>query len=196
MNNINAVVQSFHCRKCDTFFNSTFILERHLTKCSERVRNVYPKNVYQTQGTQFDKLDSFGIEYTHEQTLFKNLAIFDFESICVQEESFKDTHTTNWIGKLIPISVSISSNLVKEPSFLCNSDPHHLVTSFIGALEILALQSKAKMKNLFFDIETMINIKLGSILPNVIIGESKQVWMIVITRLVLQLSSYRSKRNS
>ena len=128
------------------------------------MKNVYPKNVYQTQETLFDKLDSFGIEYTSEQTLFKNLAIFDFESICVQEESFKDIDSTKWIGKHIPISVSISSNLVKEPIFLCNLDPRHLVTSFIGALENLALQSKAIMKNLFFDIETTIKSKLGSIL--------------------------------
>ena len=49
---------------------------------------------------------------------------------------------------------------MEEPSFLCNSDPHHLVASFIGALENLASQSKAKMKNLFHDIE----IKLGTIL--------------------------------
>ena len=94
VNNINAVLQTFRCPNCDTFFNRTFNLERHLTTCSERVKNVYPKNVYQTQETLFDKLDSFGIEYTHEQTLFKNLAIFDFESICVQEESFKATDTT------------------------------------------------------------------------------------------------------
>ena len=146
------------------FFNRSFNLEQHLTTCSERVENVDPKNEYQTQETVFDKLDSFGIEYTHEQTLFENLAIFDFESICVQEESFKDTDTTKWIGKNIPISGSISSNLVKEPIFLCNSDPQHLVTPFIGVLENLALQSKAIMKNLFFDIETTINIKLGSIL--------------------------------
>ena len=164
VNNINAVFQSFRCPNCDTFFNKMFNLERHLTTCSERVKNVYPKNVYQTQKPLFDQLDSFGIEYTHEPTLFKNLAIFDFESVCVQEESFKDTHTTKWIGKHIPISVSISSNLLKEPIFLCNSDPHHLVTSFIGALEKLALQSEAIVKNLFFDIETTINIKLGSIL--------------------------------
>ena len=82
----------------------------------------------------------------------------------MQEESFKDTDTTKWIGKHIPISVSISSNLVKEPFFLCNSDPHHVVTSFIGARENLALQSNAIMKNLFFDIETTINFKLDSIL--------------------------------
>ena len=156
VNNINAVFQPFGCPNCDTFFNRTFNLERHLTTCSERVKNVYPKNVYQTQETLCDKLYSFGMENTNEQILFRNLAIFDFESICVQKECFKDTDTTKWIGKHIPISTSISSNVVKEPIFLCNSDPHHLVTSFIGALENLALQSKALVKNLFFDIETTI----------------------------------------
>ena len=164
VHNINAVFQSSRCPNCHTFFNRTINLERNLTTCSERVKNVYPKNVYQNQETLFDKLYSFGIEYTKEQTLLENLAIFDFQSICVQEESFKDCDTTKWVGKRIPISVSISSNLVKEPIFLCNSDPHHLVTSFIGALEYLALQSKTIMKNVFFDIETTIKIKLGSIL--------------------------------
>ena len=86
----------------------------------------------------------------------------------MQVESFKDTDTAKWIGKHIPFSVSNSSNLVKEPIFLCNSDPHHLVTSFIGALENLELQSKAIMKNLFFDIELTVNIKLGSILQKLI----------------------------
>ena len=108
------------------------------------MKNVDRKNAYQTQGTLFDKLDSFGIEYTNEQTLFENLATFNFESNCVQEESFKDTDTTKWIGKYFLISVSISSNLVKEPIFLCNSDLHHLVASFTGAVENLALQKKQK----------------------------------------------------
>ena len=74
VNNINADFQSFRCPICDTIFNRIFILERHLTKCSERVKNVFPKNVYQTQETLFDNLDFFGIEYTDEQTLSKNLA--------------------------------------------------------------------------------------------------------------------------
>ena len=96
------------------------------------MKNVYPKNVYQTQETLFDKLDSFEID-TNEQTVLKK-TIFDFESICVQT-IFKETDTTKWIGKHIPILSSISSDFVKEPSFLCISDPHHLVISFIGALE-------------------------------------------------------------
>ena len=164
VNNINAVFQSFRCPNCDTFFNRTFNLERHLTTCSERVKNVYPRKVYQIRETLFDRLNSFGINYTKEQKLFKNLAIFDFESICVLEETFRDTITTTWIGKHVPISVSISSNLVEEPIFLCNSDPHHLVASFIGVLENLASQSKAKMKSLFLNIEATVKNKLGGIL--------------------------------
>ena len=164
VNNINAVFQSFHCPNCDTSFNRTFNLVGCLTTCRGRVKNVYLKNVYQTQEFLFDKLVSFGNDYTKEQTLFRNSAIFNFESICVQEESFKDTDTTNWIGTHIPISVSISSNLVKLPIFLCKFDPHHLVTSFIGAFEILAHQSKTIMKKLFSDIKTTIKNKLGSIL--------------------------------
>ena len=164
VSNINAVFQAFRCPNCHTFFNRTFNLERHLTTCSERVEHVYPRNVYQIRESLFDKLDSFGIKYASEQKLFKNIATFDFESNCVQEETFRDTITTTWIRKHVPISVSISSNLVEEPIFLCNSDPHHLVTSFIGVLENLAPQSKAKMNNLFLDIKTTIKLKLGSIL--------------------------------
>ena len=127
-----------------------------MTTCSKRVKKIYPINFYQTEVTLFDKLDFFGIEYANEQTPFKNIAKFDFESICVQQGSLKVTNYTKWIGKHIANSVSISSYLVTERIFLCNSDPHRLVTSFIGAPEILALQSKALRKNLFFDIKTTI----------------------------------------
>ena len=146
------------------FFQQKFNLERHLTTCSEWVKNVYPKNAYQIREILFDKSDSLGIKYTSQQKLFKNLAIFDFELICVPEESFNDTKTTTWIGKHVPISVSNSSNRLEKPIFVCNSDPHQLFESFIEALENLASQCKAKMKNLFLDIRTTIRIKLCSIL--------------------------------
>ena len=154
VNNINAIFQSFRCPNCDTFFNRTFNLERQLTTCSERAKHFYPRNVYKIRETLFDKLDSFGFKYTSEQNFFTNLAIFDFESICAQEKNFRDTNTTTWIEKHVPIPVFISSNLVEEPIFLCNSDPHRFVAYSIGDFENLASQSKAKMKNLFHDIET------------------------------------------
>ena len=52
---------------------------------------------------------------------------------------------------------------MEESIFFCNHDLHRLLAPFIGALENLASRSKAKMKKLFHDIETIINIELGSI---------------------------------
>ena len=78
VSNIIAVFQASRCPNCDTFFSRAFNLERHLTTCSERVKNVYPRNVYQIRETLFNKLVSFGINYTSEQKLFKKLANFDF----------------------------------------------------------------------------------------------------------------------
>ena len=47
VSNIDAVFQSFSCPNCDTFFSRTIILEQHLTTCTERVRIIYTRNVYQ-----------------------------------------------------------------------------------------------------------------------------------------------------
>ena len=66
--------------------------------------------------------------------------------------------------KTCPISVSISSNLVPEPIFLCNSDLRHLVSSFISAVEGLATQSKAQIKLKLIEVETAIKNKLSKIL--------------------------------
>ena len=91
VDNINALFKAFRCPTFDTYFQKTGNLERHLVRCSERVKHIYPKNVYQLQETLFDKLDSFGKQYTDDQKLFTNLAVFDFESLCIPEEKFKNT---------------------------------------------------------------------------------------------------------
>ena len=160
VDNISALFKAFHCPTCDTYFQKTGNLELHLVRCSERVKLIHPKNVYQLRETLFDKLDSFGIQYTDDQKLFTNLAVFDFESICIPEEKFKNTKTTTWIGKHVPISNSISSNLIAKRIFLCNSNPRDLVESFIDAVEGLATQSKTQRKLKFLEIETAIKSKL------------------------------------
>ena len=142
--NINAVFQSFSCPNSDTFFSRRFNLEGHLTSFSERVKIIYPRNNYQIRETLFDKLESFGIKYTSKRKPFKNLAIFDFKSICVQEESIKDTKTTTWIGKHVLSSLSISSNLVEEPIFLYKSDHHQIFSSFPEQWKIWRREVKHK----------------------------------------------------
>ena len=166
VNNINALSKAFRCATCDTFFSKRGNLERHLVTCSDRVKHIYPENDdYELRETLFGKLNAFNIPYRNEQKLFKNLAIFDFETICVKESnSYKQSETTNWIGKHVPISVSISSNLIPEPIFLCNANIYHLFLSFITALEGLATQSKAQMKLIFFEVQPAIKMKLCVIL--------------------------------
>ena len=87
VNNINVLFKAFRCTTCDTFCSKTVNLERHLVTCSDRFKHIHPKNVYELRERLFEKLDAFNIPYRIEQKLFKNWAIFDFESICVKETS-------------------------------------------------------------------------------------------------------------
>ena len=64
VDNIHALFKAFRCPTCDTYFQKTGNLKRHLVRCSERVKHIYTKNVYQLRETLFDKLDSFDIQYT------------------------------------------------------------------------------------------------------------------------------------
>ena len=87
VSDMNSFFKSFRCSTCNTIFSKTGNLERNLITCSERVKHFYPKNVYQLGETLFEKSDSFNIPYREDQKLFKNLAVFDFESICFKEET-------------------------------------------------------------------------------------------------------------
>ena len=62
VDNINALLKAFRCSTCDTYFQKTGNLERHLVRCTERVKHIDPKNVYQIRKTFFDKIDSFDIQ--------------------------------------------------------------------------------------------------------------------------------------
>ena len=82
--NINILFKTFGCTTCYTFFSKMGNLERHLITCTDRGKHIHPKIVYELKETLFEKLYAFIIPYRMEQKLFKNLAIFDFESIWVK----------------------------------------------------------------------------------------------------------------
>ena len=157
VSNINALFEAYRCPSSDQFIFKAGNLESYLTTCKDGAKHIFPKNVNQLRETLFDKLDSFGIPYTSNQKLFNKLIFFDFELLCVEVENFRDTETTTWIGKHVPISVSISPNLIQEPISLCDPIPLDLVSSFNDTLEILATQSKALNKMNFFQIKTAKN---------------------------------------
>ena len=122
-NDIDSFLRCFRCPSCDTFFKRFEFLNKHLLRCKDRVKHIYPKNVYELCETLFEKLEGFSLPVSEDDKLFNNLAIFDFESICVPTEELKETQTTTWIGKHVHISVSISTNLIDEPSF-CTTKIH------------------------------------------------------------------------
>ena len=108
-------------------------------KCLSEDRKSNPRNSLWQAGL-------FRFQVQEWTKTLQNLSKIRLRIDFVPEETFRDTKTTTWIGKHVPISVSVSSNLVEEPIFLCNSDPRHRVAFFIGALEKSASQSKAKKK--------------------------------------------------
>ena len=91
------------------------------------------------------------------------MAIIDFEPNCVQDDNFRDTDTTTWIGKHILITASISPSLIEQPIVLCNSRPADLVESFFDALDGLAAQSQTQVKLKFLDIESSVKSELNQI---------------------------------
>ena len=55
VDNIHALFKAFRCPTCDTYFQKTGNLERHLVRCSEREKHIDPNKVYQLRETLFDK---------------------------------------------------------------------------------------------------------------------------------------------
>ena len=131
-----------------------------MKSCKDRIQHVYPKSVYTLRETLFDKLGGFGTRY---QKRFKNLAVIDFESICVPSNELRGTNTTTWIGEQEAISLSVSSNLIQEPILLCNKDPKTLIASFAEALEELASNSKAETLQKISSIGNAIKTRVNSI---------------------------------
>ena len=107
-NNINSFFKCFRRPSCDNFFNKSDNFSKYLLKCKDRVKHIYPKNMYELRATLFERLEGFSLLVSEDNKLLKNLAIFDFELICVPTEELKGTQTTTWIGNHVPISVSIS----------------------------------------------------------------------------------------
>ena len=147
VNNIDIFFKCLRCPTCDTFFQKADNFNMHLQRCTDRIKISKTENVCTLRETLIEKMDGFNIDYTKEQSCFKNVAIFDFESFCVPSEELKRRETISWIGKHEPISVSISSNLLDKPIFLCDKDQQSLIFDFVANLELLSEKNEAEMQS-------------------------------------------------
>ena len=59
------------------FFNKSDNFNKHLLRCKDRMKHIYPKNVYELRETLFEKLEGFNLPVSEDNKLFNNLAIFD-----------------------------------------------------------------------------------------------------------------------
>ena len=55
VNNIDNFFKCFRCPTCDTFFHKADHFNKHLLRCKDRIKNIYPKNVYTLRETLFEK---------------------------------------------------------------------------------------------------------------------------------------------
>ena len=81
-------------------------------------------------------------------------------------------NSTSWVSKHEPISVSISSNLLKSPIFICDPQPIKVVTQFVDALENLANESRDQMQSQFADVTAAVKEKLEELSDQIILEES------------------------
>ena len=141
--NIDRFLKKYRCRNRDKFWSRSYIIS-----CIECITHRYPTGPYQLNEIVFEKMRNLDIEV--ENYLFKNLVVFDFESITVHDPFLNHTDSLTFIVKHVPISVSIQSNLISEPIFICDINPRSLVTKFL--LELLALSKRNSMElRQFFD---------------------------------------------
>ena len=111
--NINA----YRCCSSGQFIKKTPDFEQNVTTCKKELNIIFRKLCINCENHLSGKLASLSMSYANVQKLFKDMEIFDFESICVQEDQFRDSDTATWIGMRVPISRPIFSNLNEQRTF-------------------------------------------------------------------------------
>ena len=138
---INKFLKKFRCCICDQYFDRSFNLLRHMQNFSKNMQHKYTTGVYQLSETVFERLGDAKNNVPLDLRLFSRLIIFDFESITVPDNTIRNTELTPWIGKHVPINLSITSNQLTQPIFLCNEDPLQLIRNFVSSLTNIAEKS-------------------------------------------------------
>ena len=100
VSDMNSLLKSFRCSTCDTVFSKTGNLERLLITCSERVKHIYPKSVYQIRETIFQKLDFFIIPYKKDQQLLKTWPFLISNPFALRKRRIKELKLQNGLQNM------------------------------------------------------------------------------------------------
>ena len=162
------VLKKHRSRNGNKFLSRSFNFQRHIRSCSDWITHSYPTGFYQLNEIVFEKMRNLDTEVGNY--LFKNMFVSDFESITVHHHCLNHTDSKNFVGKHVPKSVSIPSNIISEPIFICDINPGWLVSKFLPEVPALSERSSMELRQLldqyFQLIQQKINEPNGNLSPN------------------------------
>ena len=121
----------------------------HMQNCSQKHK--CPIGAYQLSETVLDCLKDFKIVFQQELRLFSPTIAFNFHSISVLDNTLRNTELASWIGTHVPISMSIASNLLEDPIFICNEDSYQQVRDYVSGVTNLAEKSTLLLREKLID---------------------------------------------
>ena len=99
----------FECRTCERLFAKKAYWKKHENICKNFKRWKFPGGYYKSNESIFDTLESYEIFVPKENRIFPWFAVFDMESLLINDEYNTQSHT--FTKKHKPISVGICSNV-------------------------------------------------------------------------------------
>ena len=106
--NINAVTQTWSCRRCQKMFDHHNHCLRHELICTGNVEEIYPGGIYKSPMNVFEKLQAYGIDVPVDTT-YPYRATYDFEAFF--EDVKKKQGKLELLASHKILSVSVDTNV-------------------------------------------------------------------------------------
>ena len=155
--NPQAYLQKWKCSACERHFIELTHWKRHRGHCAVSTVYEFPGKHHKEAPTIFDRLDEFGIAVPAQDRLFPWFAVYDFESVLIPCD--EQTAKTAWIRRHEPVSVSICSNVRRDPQCFINQDQTSLIKEMMEYLGEISDEvyetAKQKWSYVFTQLEEM-----------------------------------------
>ena len=148
---------SYRCRKCgDSLWNVASMLHRHERTCTRTcTRRVYPGGVYHSTPSVFERLDDENIRVAESLRYYPYRTTFDFECWFETEQLPSDSDKVQWVARLVPLSVSVASNVPGHERVQClvtDGDTNKLVSAMMDILQAMIEAAYDKIKHSYEDV--------------------------------------------
>jgi hypothetical protein len=162
--NFSGYAKKYSCPFCSKLFSSHQQVYKHLEKCSNGCKYIYPSGYYKHQKSIFDELEEIGIfTKSHCDNFF---AVFDYE-VVLAPSNCNPSDKVVWTHRHIPISVSLASNVdgFLDPHTIINADLDIILKEMIHYLEQIRLKvvekARIKWRDVFMQLDALMSLYHG-----------------------------------